>query len=134
MKPETLRFLAKARRCLNHATIILTVELGDDAGRAAYLAGFHAAQALIWERTGREAATHRGVRTEFARLTRDDPTFDPAFRPFLARMYDLKTVADYATEPDATISVEEAAEAAQLAEAFVALIERILTRSDNGVA
>ena len=32
----------------------------DEAGRAAYLAGFHAAQALISERTGRVAKTHDG--------------------------------------------------------------------------
>jgi hypothetical protein len=37
----------------------------DAAGRTAYLAGFHAAQALISERTGRTVKTHRGVNTAF---------------------------------------------------------------------
>ncbi len=33
----------------------------DEAGRAAYLAEFHAAEALISERTGKLARTHDGV-------------------------------------------------------------------------
>jgi len=53
--------LAKARQCLAHSEAILAIALGDEAGRAAYLAVFHAAQALIHARTGREAKTHRGV-------------------------------------------------------------------------
>jgi uncharacterized protein (UPF0332 family) len=41
--------------------------------RAAYLAGFHAAQALISERTGRIAKSHSGARIAFARLVKEDP-------------------------------------------------------------
>jgi uncharacterized protein (UPF0332 family) len=67
----------------------------DEAGRAAYLAGYHAAQALIFERTGREARTHRGVNSQFNRLAKDDPRFDIDLRRFLAQAYDLKAVADY---------------------------------------
>jgi uncharacterized protein (UPF0332 family) len=40
----------------------------DEAGRAAYLAGYHAAQALIFERTGREAKTHKGAHTQFNKM------------------------------------------------------------------
>jgi uncharacterized protein (UPF0332 family) len=34
---------------------------GEDAGRNAYLAAFHAAQALMAERTGKDGRTHKGV-------------------------------------------------------------------------
>jgi len=61
LTPEAGRYLAKARPCLAHSEAILAIALGDEAGRAAYLAVFHAAQALIHARTGREAKTHRGV-------------------------------------------------------------------------
>jgi uncharacterized protein (UPF0332 family) len=61
VKPETGRFLEKARRCLEHARAILTIGLGEEAGRGAYLAGFQAAQALIFERTGKSAKTYRGA-------------------------------------------------------------------------
>jgi uncharacterized protein (UPF0332 family) len=40
--------------------------------RAAYMAGFHAAQALIFETGSRIYKTHGGVNGEFARLVRDD--------------------------------------------------------------
>jgi uncharacterized protein (UPF0332 family) len=45
--PETGEHLDKARECLARAEIILGAGVGEDAGRDAYLAGFHAAQALI---------------------------------------------------------------------------------------
>ena len=42
---------------------MLGVALHDAAGRTAYLAGFHAAQALIFDRIGRVVKTHHGVQT-----------------------------------------------------------------------
>jgi hypothetical protein len=71
-----------------------------DAGRNAYLAAFHAAQALIAERTGRDAKTHKGVHTQFARLTQNEPSLGRELRQFLVQAYDLKSVADYGLGPD----------------------------------
>ena len=51
---------------------MLALQYHDAAGRAAYLAGFHAAQALISERTGRVVKTHGGVNAEFHRLIRGE--------------------------------------------------------------
>jgi hypothetical protein len=51
--PEAERCLAKARLILEHARLMLTVNLTEDAGRSAYLAGYQAAEALIFERTGK---------------------------------------------------------------------------------
>lgn len=48
MTPETADYLDKARRVLNEAKAVLAIDLTEAAGRAAYLAGFHAAQALIF--------------------------------------------------------------------------------------
>ena len=45
MTPEAEQHLAKARQSLFKAGKMLTAELPDEAGRMAYLAGFHAAQA-----------------------------------------------------------------------------------------
>ena len=54
MTPEASEHLAKAREYLVKARGLPDVmHYNDEAGRAAYLAGFHAAQALICERTGR---------------------------------------------------------------------------------
>ena len=65
MTPEVAGYLDKARQCLGYARINLGVKLGNDAGRNAYLAAFHAAQAFIFERTGKVAKTHQGVHAEF---------------------------------------------------------------------
>jgi uncharacterized protein (UPF0332 family) len=73
--PEAEEHLDKAREALVKARGLLEVmHYSDEAARAAYLAGFHAAQALISERTGRVAKSHSGVRSAFARLVRDDPS------------------------------------------------------------
>lgn len=53
MKPQSGAFLEKARELLVRAQTMHSVGLNDDAGRTAYLAGVHAAQALIFETHGR---------------------------------------------------------------------------------
>ena len=47
-RPETAAYIAKALQSLKEARIVVGNELPDAAGRAAYLAGYHAAQALIF--------------------------------------------------------------------------------------
>jgi uncharacterized protein (UPF0332 family) len=68
LTPEAGYFLAKAGRLLLDAEVMLEAKLYDSAGRTAYLAAFHAAQALITERTGRSVKTHRGVHAQLHRL------------------------------------------------------------------
>ena len=79
MKPEAAAFLDKARECLAKADGMLD-RWPDEAGREAYLAGLHAAQALIVELTGEVMKRHRGVQRELARLTKDKPDFDQELR------------------------------------------------------
>ena len=95
MTPEAKEHFHKARQCLIRARTILVAGIGEDAGRNAYLAAFHAAQALIAERTGKEAKAHKGVHAQFARLTRNEPRLGRELRQFLARAYDMKSIADY---------------------------------------
>ena len=61
MRPEASAFLDKAREFLAQAEDMFADDWADEAGRAAYLAGPHAAQAMIVERTGRVIKRHRGV-------------------------------------------------------------------------
>ena len=67
MTPEDVRYLDKAYKCLMNARTSLSVNLTGCAGRSSYLAAFHAAQAFIFERTGKITKSHKGVHTEFAR-------------------------------------------------------------------
>lgn len=64
MTPESAVFLQKAHRLLGEAHKMLGVDLAEAAGRTAYLAGFHAAQALIFERARRVVKTHNGVHSD----------------------------------------------------------------------
>ncbi len=105
---------------------MLTVALYDAAGRAAYLGGFHAAQALIFERLGRVFKTHRGVHGEFSRLIKDGPGSDLALGRFLSQTYELKSMADYELGPGAEVSAEVAAAAIAQARQFIARVNELL--------
>lgn len=89
--------------------------LFEDAGRAAYLAAFHAAQGFLRSRLPRLPKTHAGVQSEFVRVSRGLARLDGELRSFLARSYDLKATADYEvgdygepTEADALVALDEA--------------------------
>lgn len=126
MTPQARRFLEKAHKLLAEAETMLGVGLNDAAGRTAYMAGFHAAQAFIFESTGRVLKTHKGVQTEFLRLTKDDPRVDQELRAFLPRAYNLKSIADYDTGPGSEVSRESAAHSVAAGEQFVACVIELL--------
>lgn len=120
MKPQTAAFLAKSREFLNKANDLFGAHhWPDEAGRAAYLAGLHAAQALIYATTGHTRKRHSTVQGEFAQLVRDDPRFDSELRSFLPRSYNLKAIADYLTGPGSQVTVEQAQQAIATAIRFV---------------
>jgi uncharacterized protein (UPF0332 family) len=125
--PEAARFLQNADDHLQRGQTMLAAGLNYDAGRATYLAAFHAAQAIIFERGGKVVKTHKGVNVEFLRLTRDDPAFMPDQRGFLSRAYDFKAVADYDTGSILEASSQEVTNAVEVARNFVATVRRVLT-------
>jgi uncharacterized protein (UPF0332 family) len=109
MRAETADYLDKARGNLADATKIARLPLPHIAAREAYLAVFHASEAYIFERTGKVAKTHRGVRSEFTPLARADQTISRDLITFLGAAYQFKTIADYAVGPAAApISDEDA--------------------------
>lgn len=126
MTPETAEHLEKAHEALGEARIVFDVHLNGAAARSAYLAGLHAAQALISERTGRIAKTHRGVRAVFGRLTRHEPGIDAALRRFLERTYELKEIADYGIGPKAAVTAAQAQDAIAAAGRFVEFVAGLL--------
>ena len=88
MTPEAAQELAAARRHLSDAKAIADLKIAHVAAREAYLAAYHAAEAFLHDRAGRTARTHRGLRSEFARLARTEPRIDPMFIRFLATAYE----------------------------------------------
>ncbi|MGZ3306729.1 MAG: HEPN domain-containing protein, partial [Asticcacaulis sp.] len=124
--PEARFFLGKARRLLTEAEAMLAIHLYEAAGRTAYLAGFHAAQALISERTGKSAKTHKGVHGELHRLLKDRSDVDETTRIFLSQAYNLKAIADYETGPEAEVPPDQARIAVDGAKRFVAKLEKLV--------
>ena len=127
MTPQAAGFLDKARRLLADAKTMLGVGLNEAAGRTSYLAGFHVAQALIFEHLGKVLKTHNGVQAEFLRLTKDDPRVNAELRLFLSRTYNLKAIADYETGPDSEITAERASEAVESGKRFVTHFSELIT-------
>lgn len=115
-----------AGRSLKEARVLAANDLADAAGRAAYLAAFHAAQAFVFDTTANVAKSHNGVRSEFARLARAEPRIERSFPTFLARAYSLKEHADYAIGDEAGITIAKANQAIESATHFVDGIEKLL--------
>jgi uncharacterized protein (UPF0332 family) len=127
MKPETADCLAKAKQCLDGAKQIAALPLPQVAAREAYLAAYHAAEGYIFEQTGRTVKTHRGLRTAFSRLARSEPRIPSEYLTFLARAYELKSIADYGVGPTAQpITADDAARAIETAERFIDTITQLL--------
>jgi uncharacterized protein (UPF0332 family) len=129
VKPETAGYLEKAQRAFGEAKAVVGIDLYEAAGRAAYLAAFHAAQALIFERMGKVPKTHRGVHAQFSRLAANEPGLGAELTRFLSWAYDFKAVADYEIGPDAIVPREEALEAIEKAETFLDRIRVVLPES-----
>jgi uncharacterized protein (UPF0332 family) len=96
------------------------------AAREAYLAAFNAAQALIYERTGRISKTHRGVRVQFSEFTRGDLRISHEHVLFLAHGYEIKSWADYGTGPQAEHIQITPAEAIEAAGRFIEAVQSLL--------
>jgi uncharacterized protein (UPF0332 family) len=127
MKAETADYLAKARTTLADARTIAALPLPHIAAREAYLAVFHAAEAYIFEQTGKVAKTHGGVRSEFSRLARAEPRIARDLITFLGTAYQFKTRADYAVGSTAKpITPAEATAAIAATARFIDTVTQVL--------
>lgn len=117
--------LAKARTHLEHARAIAGIGIHEIAAREAYQSAFHAAEAVLIARMGRRAKTHSGLRTAMAKLASESGDINREWGKFLARAYDLKSLADYSTKTDA-VTAEDARFAIDGAQRLLDEIARLL--------
>jgi len=87
---------------------------------------FHAAEALIFERTGKIAKTHSGVRTEFARLLMHATDEHRELASILGIGYKFKELSDYGVGASASISKDEAQAVVDAAERFLREVRELL--------
>jgi uncharacterized protein (UPF0332 family) len=118
--------LAKARQSIEFARYALAGGFADEAGRSAYMAAFHAVHAFIAARTGK-SPTHSGLRAEFARLARKEPTIGREQLSLLGWSYELKNAADYEQGHSVAPSDAERAinEALHLVEIIAAIMRSV---------
>lgn len=128
MKPESEAHLADAETNLDKARRIFAIDIFDQAARLAYYAQFHAAQALIIERTGRAPKTHKGVTSLFHELVRAEALLDRCLAGRLTNSYRYKELADYGGGGAGRISRQDATEVIASAGDFVGQVRRVLTR------
>ena len=79
------------------------------------------------ERTGKDAKSHKGVHTQFARLTRNEPRLGRELRQFVAQAYDMKSIADYGLGPGTDVPLDRAGAAIDTAEQFVNRVSELST-------
>ena len=125
MTPIARELLTRAERNLRNGRAIAAIPIPEVAAREAYMAVFHAAKALIFERTGKTPKTHSGVRQVFGQMVVDEK-IDANLGRFLARAYEYKTIADY--DLTRTIAREDVGPILDRAEHAVSAIADILEK------
>lgn len=133
MKAETIAILAKSEELLKRAGNLFSQDFAEKSGRAACMAGFHAAQACIFELSGQIAKTHSGMQAQFAFLVKDEKDFNQSLRGFLDRAYALKSICDYEIDPDVKIISQQARETFEHARSFVHKVRDFVSSGLNGV-
>ena len=108
MTPAAARCLAAARLSLSDAEVILGVNIARVAAREAYMAAYHAAEALVTEETGKTVMTHAGLRTEFARLSQRSDRIGRWMTTFLANAFRFKSLSDYDVTQETPITIANA--------------------------
>lgn len=126
MKLQTAAFLESAQTALDDAKTIASVGVHAQAARLAYFVQFHAAQAFIFERTGKTNKTHKGVQTSFHKLAKDDPAIGTGLAVTLSATYYFKEAADYQTGAVQKITPQHSARAIQDAGRFLAAVKNAL--------
>ena len=130
MMVEASDYISKAKQHLRDAQRIADISMHHVAARESYLAAFDAAEAFVFQRSGRSAKTHPGLRVVFNRLASEEPRIPRQLVAFLAQGYEIKSAVDYDIDPATPpVSEETATAAISTASQFIETIERLLQES-----
>ena len=126
MTPQASVYLVAAQEAISDANRILAIGILRQAARLAYYAQFYSAQALIFERTGKAAKTHKGVARQFHKLAAAEPALPRGIASDLPAAYRFKEIADYDIGSASGFTPDEVQDAISTAMRFVDSISRVL--------
>ncbi|TWT02115.1 HEPN domain-containing protein [Reyranella sp. CPCC 100927] len=123
MRPEAARRLAKAERFLHQATILDETVMTETVIHGAYYAMFHAAAAVLLERTGKAPKTHAAMVGQFSGIARTAGKDAELLARRFNRAESRRLIADY---DDVPAEEDDAASVRASAIEFLALCRRLL--------
>jgi uncharacterized protein len=130
MDQEIQALLRKASRKLQAARSALSQGFPEEAASDAYYAMYHAAKALLLPRAPR-VKRHGDVRIKFRAVLVDTGKIDKRFDDYLDEGLKARHFADYGTDLEVTISLDEAKEALVRAEEFIAMAQDSFRRAEG---
>mgnify|MGYP006301482481 CR=1 FL=1 len=128
MTKEIQWLLERADESLQAAELTLNNRLFHSSVSKAYYAMFYAAQALVLSK-GKNAATHKGVLTQFSALFIKTGEVDRSYGVMLARAFAARGKADY--EIGVEITEQEAGQSLADARSFLSMASRLVSGTNE---
>jgi uncharacterized protein (UPF0332 family) len=127
MKPETPKFIAKAKESLKASQVLAEQELYNFAGARAYYTMFYIAEAFLWEKD-LAFSSHAAVIAAFGRDIVKVEIVPSEFHRQLLNAQRKRTQADYGIEDDIQLSAEDTQTLIEQRQNFVAIAEKLLLK------
>ena len=124
MKPETLKFIAKAKESLQASQVLAQSELYNFAGARAYYTMFYIAEAFLWEEE-LSFSSHSAVISAFGREITKKQIVPIEFHRYLIDAQDKRTQGDYSIEDDVKLSAKDVQFLIEQSQQFIKLAEQL---------
>ncbi|ACB01014.1 MULTISPECIES: HEPN domain-containing protein [Cyanophyceae] len=125
MKPETQKFIRKARESLKASQMLAAGEMYNFAGSRAYYTMFYIAEAFLWEQD-MAFSSHAAVIAAFGRDIARRGLVPANFHRYLIDAQDKRTQGDYSIEDNAELSAEDVTKLIEQSQKFIEVAEEKL--------
>jgi len=125
MKPETPKFITKAKESLKASQILADQELYNFAGSRAYYTMFYIAEAFLWE-NDLSFSSHAAVIAAFGKEIVKTGIVSTQLHRQLINAQRKRTQADYGIEDDIQLSAEDTKTLIEQSQSFIELAESLL--------
>ena len=125
MKPETPKFVSKAKDSLKASEILAEQKLYNFSASRAYYTMFYIAEAFLWEKN-LSFSSHAAVISAFGRDIVKAGIVPTEFHRYLITAQRKRTQADYGIEDDVQLSSEETQILIEQSRQFIEIAEMLL--------